>query len=412
MQMIRRGIAGYVRLSMTGAAPERFLNLCSLAGLELWNVHIREQEYLFDMGIGDFRSCRPLVRKAKIRLKILKKAGLPFFLYHHRKRKLWAAGVLSFFLLLYVLSFFLWDIRYLGNTRYTDDQLAHYLESLGVHCGIRSRSVSCEELEEALRSQFEELTWVSARISGTRLYVQVKENEVLLHAKVSDESPCDLVASGDGRITSIVVRSGIPKVKKGDEVKKGQLLVSGTIPVTDDGGTVVKEYRVHADADIIARQSRRLHREFPLWHVNTIQTGRVRRGLTLSIHRKQLVWLLPACGKNSWQTVTVYRKLCLFGDFFLPVSLGMITSNEISRYDTIYTEKELSAMAQDFQTEVSENLMEKGVHIIENNVKILVNDSWCRLEAALVTEESIKEESIKEEQQGEQQIDEHYRDGN
>ena len=34
----------------------------------------------------------------------------------------------------------------------------------------------------------------------------------------------------DGTITSMIVRSGIPLVKPGDEVEKGQILVSGNGP--------------------------------------------------------------------------------------------------------------------------------------------------------------------------------------
>ena len=50
--------------------------------------------------------------------------------------------------------------------------------------------------------------------------------------------------------------------------------------------------------------------------------------------------------------------------------------------------------------------MEKGVQIIENNVKILVNGSSCRFEVTMRTEESIEMET-EIETQGEQPADEH-----
>ena len=82
--------------------------------------------------------------------------------------------------------------------------------------------------------------------------------------------------------------------------------------------------------------------------------------------------------------------LARLGEEFLPVlSTGAVAPEE-----------ELSALAAAYQSEVSENLIEKGVHIIENNVKILVNGSTCRFEVTLQTEESIKVET-----QGEQLID-------
>ena len=50
--------------------------------------------------------------------------------------------------------------------------------------------------------------------------------------------------------------------------------------------------------------------------------------------------------------------------------------------------------------------MEKGVQIIENNVKILVNGSSCRFEVNMQTEEPFKTETNVE-TQGEQPDDEH-----
>lgn len=402
MKRLHRFCSGYLKLRMTGASPERFFNLCAAAELSVWNVTSRDGTYFFCMGIRDFLACRPYVRKAGVKLSILKKAGLPFFLYRNRKRKLWAAGFLTFFLCLYLLSFFVWDIGYQGNLKYTDDELGHYLESIGVRCGILKSNVSCEELEEALRGEFNGITWVSARLSGTRLYIHVKENDVPLELPVKDESPCDLTAEADGTITSMIVRSGLPMVKPGDTVEKGQLLVTGRIPITDDGGTVVAEHYVHSDADIIAVRTRVETKEISLWHRREEPTGKVRKGLTALVGKHCFVWLLPNFRNTEWKTVTRYEKIRLFGDFYLPIRLGAVTSYEISPYDEKYTEQELSALAAAYQNEVSENLIEKGVHIIENNVKILVNGSTCRFEVTLQTEESIKVET-----QGEQLIDEH-----
>ena len=60
----------------------------------------------------------------------------------------------------------------------------------------------------------------------------------------------DIVASEDGVISSIITRNGIPQVKAGDTVEKGQILVSGAVPVYDDGQNIVKYQIYEADADI------------------------------------------------------------------------------------------------------------------------------------------------------------------
>lgn len=393
MRFFRHFCFGCVKVRLTGLSPERFFNLCGSADMEIWNVRFAGGGYELCMGIRDFFSCRPYAKKAKVRLRILEKFGLPFFLHKNRGRKLWAAGFAAFFVLLYVLSLFVWDIEYQGNLTYTDDELGHFLESMEITCGIKKTRVSCEGLEEALRNQFEGITWVSARLSGTRLYVQVKENEVTLQLPEKDDTPCDLTASEGGVITSMVVRSGIAQVRAGDTVEKGQILVSGRVPITDDSGEAVAEHLVRADADIVARVRKTVERNESLWHRREERTGRVRYGLFLDASGHAFVWLFPNFRKTEWKTVTEEKKLRLFGDFYLPVDYGLITSFEVSPYDEKYTEAELSRMAEQYKTEISENLMEKGVQIIENNVKILVNGSLCRFEAELVTEEPIEERS-------------------
>lgn len=406
MKFLRRFWSGSVRIQMTGEYPERFFNLCASSGLDIWDVIFSKGNYIFSMGIRDFFSSRPYAKKAKIRLRIQRKLGLPFFLYKNRKRKLWAAGFLCFFLLLYTLSFFVWDIGYQGNVMYTDDELSHFLDTMGIRCGIMKNQVSCEDLEAALRNEYNGITWVSARLSGTKLYVHVKENDVPLEIPVRDNTPCDLTADADGTITSMIVRSGIPMVKPGDEVVKGQILVSGAIPITDDGGTVVAEHYVHSDADIIARRTRQETKDISLWHEREEKTGRIRKGLMTNIGAHSFVYLIPNFRNTEWRTVTEIRQVRLFGDFYLPMELGLITSQEVCSYDEKYTEKELEELGEAYKNEVAEKLMEKGVQIIENNVKILVNGSSCRFEVNMQTEEPFKTETNVE-TQGEQPDDEH-----
>ena len=80
MAKVRHLLHGIVRLNMRGTSPERFLNLCTLAGLNVWQVKKEQANLLFYMEIRDFKRCAPLARKAGVRLHIVEKR--------------WAAGVL------------------------------------------------------------------------------------------------------------------------------------------------------------------------------------------------------------------------------------------------------------------------------------------------------------------------------
>ncbi len=396
---------GTVRFEMTGGSPERFLNLCSFAGLSVWGVSCRDGVYTCSMKAGEFFQCDTLRRKAGVKLRILKKSGLSFFLFRNRKRKLWGLGFLAFFFLLFYLSCFIWEIEFQGNRRYTEDTLFHFLDSLHIQCGMKKNGFSCEELEAALREKYPQITWVSVRLRGTRLLIQIKENEIPVEHLDQEEIPCDLIADADAVITSMIVRKGVPAVRVGDRVTKGQLLVSGTIPILDDSGTETARHRVRADADVVGIRSRTERKEFSLWHSMAVPTGRERVGAAAVIGKYSFVWLLPSLRKTDWQTSVEYRSFFLPFREGIPISIGTVCSREVSISERPYGKEELMEMARAFQQETREKLMEKGVHIIENNVKILVNGLFCRLEANLKTEESITVMT-----QGEQQSDEHNRD--
>ena len=427
MTRVRHLLRGTVRLRMHGTSPERFLNLCALAGLDIWQVSSETNALLFSMEIRDFRQCRPFAKKAGVRLHLVEKRGLPIFLWRNRGRKGWAVSFLFFFLLLFFLSRFVWQIDWSGNRRYTDNELNHYLQTLQIQEGIPKQRISCARLEEELRGKFEDITWVSARLHGTRLSIRLRESEVPVNREQESGEDCDLTAVSDAVITSVVVRSGIPLVKAGDIVKKGQLLVSGTVPITDDGGEAIASYRVCADADIYGIRDRIEEKEVPLWHTIWTETGKKRCGGTLEAGNHTFSWIMPDgyaiiehifdavrawIGKGTrkrmdteWMVRTQYQKLRLPMDFYLPVSYGWTECREVSVSEKRYTDTELAAMEEAYRKETKEKLIEKGVHIRSCDGRILINGGDCHFEVRLQTEEPIQVVT-----QGEQQGNEHNRD--
>lgn len=397
---------GYLRVRLTGYSPERFLNMCSANGIEIWDLVYRDGTYEFYMTLKGFRSCRGLVRKAKVHLKVLKKLGLPFFLYKNRTRKLMFTGFATFFLLLYVLSLFVWDISFDGNYHYTDDILKKYFESQNIRCGMYKGRISCDDIEYGIRSQFPEITWVSARVSGTRLLVRVKENEVLSAIPERDEEPSDLVASRDGTITRMIVRQGIAHVRIGDTVEKGQLLVSSAIPITNDAEELVRTEYVPADADIYAITEHQYTEKFPSLHQVKVKTGKKKRGCYVKAFHYNMTFLLPSKKETQWQYMVEEEQLKIFENFYLPFYLGKISGEEYVTYQRFYRPEEKKEIAVHLQNQFLENLMEKGVQILENNVKILDNESVVKIEGNVMAEELIGQKSQITEIEGEQIPDE------
>ncbi len=392
---LKRRLFGYLLVELTGFSPERFFNMCSVHEIELWNLRECGHSCRFYMTVKGFRKIKPLVRKSKVRLRIMKKFGLPFFLHRNRKRKAYAAGLTIFFLLLYSLSLFVWDIEFEGNHMYTYDTLLKFCETEEIRYGMPKGKIDCDVLEESLRTEFPEITWVSARVSGTRLLVKIKENEVLSSIPVKDESPCNIVADKAGIITAMIVRQGVPKVRVGDTVEKGQVLVSGALEVIGDDEQVMNVHYLHADGDITAKTQYQMVRNFSPYKTIDAETGNMRNGYFIKVMKYSLLLLRPKPEGTTWKLTMEEEQLHLFQNFYLPVYIGRITGKEFISYERPYTEEEKKEIAETINDNIKINLLEKGVQIIENHVKIQDNESQCQVHMDFVTEEAIgKNQSI------------------
>lgn len=380
---------GTLLIRLEGYLPERFLNLCCANQIELWDMQYVPNGYQFYITVKDYRKIKPLVRKSKVRVTLLSKWGLPFFLYRNRGRKLLFAGILAFFLILKGMSLYIWDIHFDGNQMYTTDILEDFLSGQEIRYGMKKSQIDCERLEEEIRSSFPEIIWVSARVTGTRLRIQIKENEVVLTLPKKPDEPQDLIAAKSGVITRMIIRSGKAQVKIGDRVEKGQILVSSAMSITNDAMEVVTTHYVHADADIYAQTEYYYENaRFPLTQTVS-ETGRKRKGLRLRLGTVSFKLLYPIQTNECWIDVTGEHQLKIFESFRLPVFLDIVTGKECQIYERNYTEEEKKNIALDNHNQIMKKIMEKGVPIIENNVKILDDSLTFRVQGHLVLEEEV-----------------------
>lgn len=389
IEVLKHYLGGYLRIKLCGFSPERFLNLCMAKQIVIWDLRYQDDSYQFLITVKDFRRVRPLVHKAQVRLRILKRYGLPFFLYRNRQRKLYAMGVGTFFLVLLLMSQFIWDITIEGNYRFTDDMLLHYLDTQEIRYGRKKKGIDCTSLEESIRSQYPEIIWVSARISGTRLMIKIKENEVMGTIPQKENHPRDLIAEKPGKITRMVIRRGKAQVQPGDMVEAGQVLVSGIVPIYNDAEELVREQLVRADADIYAETEVQYQELVPFLTVKRTDTGKNRSGLRLRLGGLSFLWMIPALGENPWEITSKASQAAVLGDFYLPIWVDQIQAREYQIYEHFLTNEELENKKNAIHQKRIENFMEKGVQILENSVKIRNKDSGWEIWGSFLLEEKI-----------------------
>ena len=391
-----RWLRGYVRLCVAGYSPERFLNMCCFHQLFIWGLEPTEKGYGMYMSISDFRKLKPLVRKTHTKVTLEGRYGFPFFLARYRKRKLFFAGLFLCAVLLRGYSLFIWDIHFEGNVRYSDTTLAEFLESEGVAPAMLRSRVDCPGIVKAIRKEYNDIVWVSASIDGSRLKIQVKENEDTFpeeETSAGEERPVDLVASADGVITEIVTRSGVPQVHVGDAVKKGDILVLGRVEVVNDSQEVIG-YQYHSsDADVFADTQIEYTDTLDLTYQEKVYDGKKKYQPFLRLGG----WTVSVGSvRNQYEhseRVTEETQIRLGENFYLPFSYGMKCVKSYSLVERTYTEEEArQLLSLDFKR-FCEDLQEKGVQIRENDVKIHLYENSATASGTLFLNERITEEA-------------------
>lgn len=365
-----RLLRGWVKFSFSGGFTQVFLNSCLLGGLPLRAVRRKEGEYTAWLPARDYHRIRPFAKKSGVRVRLVKKQGLPFWVLRHRRRYGIALGAAFFLFSLWFFPQFVWEIRISGNQSIPSGEIYGALEEIGVHRGMRLKDLDYDNLRQALILRLPSLSWCSLNMDGSVVELEVRER---VFAPPTEETPCNLVAGCDGYIVQSKVYAGTPLVKAGDAVVKGDLLVSGVVEY-GNGKTAFKAAR----GEILAQTEHEITVFEPFSVTEERRTGvcKTRRVLTL-FHWKIPLYLGSVTG--SYQQRTTVTEPEFFGH---RLPLGIIRSDffeteQRQRVDSpqeaealarkrIQKEREtLSRKAQLQKTEESVTVLKDGVRITQ-----------------------------------------------
>lgn len=406
-----RFVRGCLVIRLGGDYIERFINMCRMHDIDLWEIKRENDICMCEVYASDFLKMPPLLRKTGTKANVMKKRGLPFYIPFIKKRIIFFIGVLICLTMLNYVTEYIWAIEYVGNLQVSDDELSDFLRQENIHYGLKKKNLNCEEEEKRLRETFQNVTWTSIYFEGTKLYIEVKENEKSEPVTVEIKGT-DIVANESGTITSIVTRNGVPKVKAGDSVEKGQILVTGQVPIYDESQSII-DYQIYdADADIYIMTPMEykcsMRKSYPVMNY----TGKSMKTVFLEacgyhIDGTFLYDLFNGNGNTLHETVTEKHQIVLLDDIYLPMYYGQISRKEYYVRYLTHTEDEMESKLSDNFEKIILGLQEKGVQIVEKSVKMVQNRDGLELHGDLlvikptgesmeITEKSIEDIDQKE----------------
>lgn len=280
-------LKGYVIIKLYGHDAERFINICIRRGISLGSVKRCE-----DGGAetcvkkSDFALLRSIAYKTHTKVRIIKKVGLYNLFGRYGKRYAFIAGAIIFVLFFYISSGYIWTVEINGveNTDY--EKLFASLKESGIYPGAAKKKISDgTDIKNRILRENKDIAWAWVYIEGAKARVEVYE-KTIPPMVIDRNDPCDIVAACDGYIKSMVVKNGNALFKEGDTVNAGDVLISGSVPVFNEGDEE-KYIQVHAMGTIEAYTRKKASGTYSTYYETKQPTGNSKTFYCAEIFGKQ-----------------------------------------------------------------------------------------------------------------------------
>ncbi|HWI61785.1 MAG TPA: sporulation protein YqfD [Symbiobacteriaceae bacterium] len=343
--MLRRLIAfllGHLRIEVSGGSIERFLNLTLEHDLTLWHIQRTPEVMRASLTIRDFFALRPVARGAGVRVRIRSRHGFPFLLVNLRRRPALVAGAVACLAFLVWATSHIWvvQVKVTGPHNLDSRAVKAVAAEAGLRWGAWKSDVDTHKVEAHIQERMGEMvSWAIVRVQGTRTVIEVVEKVAV--RKQGEVGCVNLVARKPGVIEEIIPFQGEPRVKKGDIVKAGDLLVECSFKYWDGGRPMVlpgtempaRESTARtlvAQAIVRARVTHTRYQEIPLMQTVEVPTGRTEQRWVLRWKDQSI--LLRGNNESAFERYQETRQtygLPRWRNWKAPVELVLVNVREV-----------------------------------------------------------------------------------
>lgn len=329
MIKLLRLLQGFVVFEASHGFTERFLNLCKINNINLWNVKNDGVKVSAFTSEAEFSRIMIPAEKSGMDINVLKRRGLPFFVSTHKWRCGAAFGALFIALLMWFVSGFIWNVEIVSTDGVKIEGFTEKIEELGVRTGAKKTEIDILGIQQELLDSFSQLSWVSLNIFGTK--AQIEYTYAKPQLPIADKYDyTNVVASKEGCVVLVEGYSGVSVVKKGEYVTKGSLLISGVITNAD-----LTESLVHASGKVFAETENVIKGDIsPSQNGNLTQSAK-------SVYSLNFFWFHIPFGKVPSSQLSVTTEMFLKGnDTVLPVGLVRIDTITSVEQDFNFSQEE------------------------------------------------------------------------
>lgn len=397
----------YRKIKIEGFQMDRLLDQCMKNKIQLRHVKfVSDLEITLLVGRRDFKRLKKLA-KSSYKITVVEDRGYKHALQKLWKKKITIAGVLLMVGFLYYQSLFIVEIQIDGYEKIDEPHLRQTLAEAGLYEGCR-KDVDLNKVKIRLYEEYDEISWAGITFHGNMAEVSIAEGEKPVETKVEQKKPCSIVADKAGYIDKIVPIEGVRAVKDGSYVKKGDVLITGIVPLrnvaygTESEGET--ETYVHAEGTVQAKIPQRLVFYGERYQRMKTGTGNKIWGLSLNGHNS-------AKAMNTYET-SVVKTMNLI-DIVRPfrLKLDAVWVEEVTLSQREVKEKDLKKTVNaQIRRYAKENLPENA-QILNKSLNFSKEKNIIAIGVTLETLQNIgiEEEIVVDKRQGKDKKDNNQR---
>lgn len=256
-------------------------------------------KYVLTVSYKDYK-----IINRRYKTKIIRYYGKLFIKDYIKNNKYILFSLFISFLVLYLLTNTIFDIKINTNDEKIYNMIYDSLKDNNI--SLYKKKKSFKELEsiknKILKDNEDDLEWIEINEKGCTYTIEVTKR--VKNKSVNEENKhTNIIASKDGLIKYIKSSNGVKLKDINDYVKKGEVLISGSIIKGED--TLIKE--VEAKGEVYAEVWYKVNITIPFNYVEYVDTGKKINHYYLDIFNKKFTLIGKYDSNNTMNT----KKLVL-----------------------------------------------------------------------------------------------------
>lgn len=351
---------------------EKLLNLFWTKNIRVYKVKRKDVATLIlEIDYLNYEEVKVIVEKIGGRINIIKSNGLVFFLGNVKKKLSLFIGAAMFLCIIYYLSTYIWAIEVEVQKNIPPFEIRKQLSSIGIKPGISKEDIDVKDIEKQLENISTEILWLRVRIEGSTLKVVVEEK--INPPQTESYEYGNLIATREGEIKRIYTFAGRAKVKSGELVKSGDVVIEGI------DGSEGGEYILPPRGVVIANTFYEKSMSIKVNGTMLDRSGNKDSDIFISIFGKKLYL------KKATKDFEHYDKIEMSGKIFNKVLYyervekevnlseddainNAVTQLENSLLNELSRDAKVIDKIVDKQMKDKENLLVKVVFVVEQNI--------------------------------------------